>query len=118
MHKPTEATEYRLLLDGHRSYYNLRFHEYAWNKIILVSYPGHSTHLLQPLDVGLFSPLQKAYGDAVAAHMKETRTGVAKGTFWAFYCAAQASAYTTILKVPGEPLGLFLTILMQYLPSF
>ena len=27
--------------------------------------------------------------------MKETRTGVAKGTFWAFYCAAQATAYTT-----------------------
>ena len=51
--------------------------------------------LLQPFDVGLFSPLQKAYGDAVATHMKETRTGVAKGTFWAFYCAAQATAYTT-----------------------
>ena len=27
--------------------------------------------------------------------MKDTRTGVAKGTFWAFYCAAQATAYTT-----------------------
>ena len=40
--------EYRLLiLDGHRSHYNLRFIEYAWNnKIILLSFPGHSTHLL------------------------------------------------------------------------
>ena len=27
--------------------------------------------------------------------MEETRTGVAKEIFWAFYCAAQASAYTT-----------------------
>ena len=88
------TSEYRLLLlDGHRSHYNLRFCEYAWdNRIILVSYPGHSTHLLQPLDVGLFTPLQKAYGDAVAAHMKDTRTGVAKRTFWAFYCAVQATA--------------------------
>ena len=88
--------EYRLLLlDGHRSHYNLHFCEYAWdNRIILVSYPGHSTHLLQPLDVGLFALLQKAYGDLVAAHMKETQTGLAKGTFWAFYCAAQAKAYT------------------------
>ena len=34
------------------------------------------------------------HGDAVAAHMKDTRTGVAKGAFWAFYCAAQAAAYT------------------------
>ena len=88
--------EYRLLiLDGHRSHYNLRFCEYVWdNKVILLSYPGHSTHLLQPLNVGLFSPLQKAYGDAVAAHMKETRTGLTKGAFWGFYCAAQAKTYT------------------------
>ena len=75
--------EYRLLiLDGHCSHYNLRFYEYTWeNKIILLSYPGHSTHLLQPLDVGLFSLLQKAYGDAVVVHMKETRTGLTKGAF-------------------------------------
>ena len=26
--------------------------------------------------------------------MKDTCTGVAKGTFWASYCAAQATAYT------------------------
>ena len=49
------------LLDGHPSHYNLPFCRYAYDhKIILVSYPGHSTHLPQPLDVGLFSPLQKA----------------------------------------------------------
>ena len=56
---PTHSTEYRLLLlDGHRSHYNLPFCEYAWdNKIILMSYPGNSIHLLQPLDVGLFAPL-------------------------------------------------------------
>ena len=93
---PPPPLEYRLLiLDGHRSHYNLRFCEYAWdNKIILLSYPGHSTHPLQPLDVGLFPPLQKAYGDAVAAHMKETRTGLTKGAFCGFYCAVQAKTYT------------------------
>ena len=89
--------EYRLLiLDGHRLHYNLRFCEYAWeNKIILLSYLGHSTYLLQPLNVGLFSPLQKVYGDTVvAAYMKETRTGLTKGAFWGFYCAAQVKTYT------------------------
>ena len=75
---PTHSTEYRLLLDGHRSHYNLPFCKYAWNnKIIFMSYPGHLTHLLQPLDVGLFSPLQKAYKDSVAQHMKDTRTVIA-----------------------------------------
>ena len=59
-----------------------------------MSYPGHSIRLLQPLDVGRFAPLQKAYGDAVVQHMKDTRTGIAKGAFWAFYQEAQAVSYT------------------------
>lgn len=33
--------------------------------IIFSPYPGHTTHLLQPLDVGLLAPLQKAYGAPV-----------------------------------------------------
>ena len=84
--------EYHLLiLDGHHSHNNLRFYEYAWdNKIILLSYPGHSTHLLQPLDVGLFPPLQTAHGDVVEVHMKETRTCLIKRALWGFYYVAQA----------------------------
>ena len=51
-----------LLMDGHRTYYSLKMIRYAVeNNIIMMSYPGHSTHLLQPLDVVLFSPLQHAY---------------------------------------------------------
>ena len=50
-----------LLLDGHRTHYSLQFIRYAVaHGIILMSYPGHSTHLLQPLDVTLFAPLQSA----------------------------------------------------------
>ena len=48
--------------------------------------------------------------------MKETHTGLTKGAFWGFHCAVQAKTYTRIpqatLKAPGEPLALFLTILM------
>ena len=32
----------------------------------------NTTHFLQPLDVGLFTPLQKAYGTAVHTHTRET----------------------------------------------
>ena len=68
-----------LILDGHRTHYSLDFIRYAvQNKITLLSYPGHTTHLLQPLDVGLFAPLQKAYGTAVHTHTRETRTGITK----------------------------------------
>jgi hypothetical protein len=36
-------------------------------KIITLSMPPHSYHLLQPLEVACFSPLKRAYGDAVSA---------------------------------------------------
>ena len=59
-----------------------------------MSYPGHSTHLLQPLNVGLFAPLQNAYGKAASDFICETRTGITKGAFWKFNRQAKESAYT------------------------
>ena len=59
-----------------------------------MSYPGHSTHLLQPLDVTLFAPLESDCGSAVATHTRTTRTGVNKALFWNFYKLAKREAYT------------------------
>ena len=74
-----------LLMDGHRTHYSLKIIRYAVeNSIIMMSYPGHSTHLLQPLDICLFSPLQRAYSKAVAKHLKKTRTGVTALFFGGF----------------------------------
>ena len=72
-----------LLSDGHLhpllpSIYMLT---YAVAQIILMSYLGHSTHLLQPLDVALFALLQSAYGTEVATHTCTTRAGVSKALF-------------------------------------
>lgn len=52
--------QYRLLiLDGCEIHIHIEFIEYCLDNSIVVYYlPPHSTHLLQPLDVGLFSPLQ------------------------------------------------------------
>ena len=78
-----------LLMDGHRTHYSLKMIRYAVeNNIIMMSYPGHSTHLLQPLDVCLFAPLQRAYSKAVAEHLKKTRTGVTRALFWGFFACA------------------------------
>jgi hypothetical protein len=52
-----------LILDGHESHDSLEFQQYCKeNNIIALRMPPHSSHLLQPLDVGCFSPLKKAYG--------------------------------------------------------
>ena len=52
-------TRYRLLLlDGHGSHLTMEFLNYCHdNKILLAVFPPHSTHTLQPLDVGMFTPL-------------------------------------------------------------
>jgi hypothetical protein len=73
----------------------LAFVRYArQNDILLVSSPSHSTHLLQPLDLVLFSPLQKAYSKAVADYTRTSRCGVTKKDFWRFYHIAMKEAYT------------------------
>ena len=54
--------------------------------------PPHSSHILQPLDVGCFSPLKTAYGNQIGELMKAHRTHVSKEDFLpAFYAAHQAA---------------------------
>ena len=59
---------YRLLiLDGHTSHLSIGFIQYYQDhKIILLYLPPHSTHYLQPLDVGIFGPLAQAYRTLVS----------------------------------------------------
>lgn len=54
---------YRLLIvDGHESHNSAVFHQYCTEyKIITLCMPPHSSHLLQPLNVGCFAPLKRAY---------------------------------------------------------
>jgi hypothetical protein len=55
-----------LIVDGHESHNSHEFYKYCEEeKIIVLCMPPHSSHLLQPLDVGCFSPLKRAYGDEI-----------------------------------------------------
>jgi hypothetical protein len=58
-----EGDEYRLLLlDGLSAHVALDVVKWAWDhRIIVLCLPAHTTAHLQPLDVGLFGPLKKAY---------------------------------------------------------
>lgn len=59
----TVGTNWMLIIDGHESHISI---EFPWickeNNIIALCMPAHLLHLLQPLDVGCFAPLKKAYG--------------------------------------------------------
>jgi len=57
--KKTKGRWRMLIFDGHSSYISAEFLHYCWEyKIIPFQLPPHSTHLLQPLDIGLFQPLK------------------------------------------------------------
>lgn len=50
-----------LILDGHRSHVTDSFViHYMDHRITLMRLPPHTSHILQPLDVGLFGPLKTA----------------------------------------------------------
>ena len=51
-----------LMYDGHRSHISLSLIEWAkQNKIILFVLPPHTSHILQPMDVGCFGPFEVLY---------------------------------------------------------
>lgn len=60
---------YRLLiLDGHESHKSLAFQDLCeFSKIITLCMPPHASHILQPLDVGCFAPLKRAYKEEIRA---------------------------------------------------
>ena len=51
-----------LVLDGHNSHCTYRFCNFAAkHRIIIICLPSHTTHVLQPCDVGVFGPLSKLW---------------------------------------------------------
>jgi hypothetical protein len=84
-----------LILDGHESHHSTEFELYCKeNDIITLCMPPHSSHLLQPLDVGCFSPLKKAYGSQIEELMRNGQTHITKDDFFPAFRAAFKRAIT------------------------
>lgn len=62
-----QKRKYRhLIVDGHDSHITIKVVQFCISKkIILTKMPLHSTHLLQPLNVGIFGPLAIYYQDGL-----------------------------------------------------
>ena len=86
--------QYRLLiLDGHGSHATPEFDRFCLdNAIITLCMPPHSSHLLQPLDVGCFSPLKREYGHQVEICMELGRNHIDKLDFLEAFKPARAAA--------------------------
>jgi hypothetical protein len=85
-----------LILDNHNSHTTGEFQYYCLKHDIHTLYlPAHASHILQPLDVGPFSPLSAAYGRSVQNY---TPTGFAtldRVLFTKFYTQARQ---TTLIE--------------------
>ena len=87
---------YRMLvLDGHESHKSPEFDEFCKdNKIITLCLPAHSSHLLQPLDVGCFNPLKRAYSKELENFIKSHVNHITKTEFLIAFHAAHVAAMT------------------------
>ena len=95
-HKKSPSEKRLLLLDNHGSHITPEMIIYAIeNDIILVCFPPHCTHLLQPLDVGIFNLLQRAYGDELVPLVRYGGLrGIDKVQFLEIYARARLQAFT------------------------
>jgi hypothetical protein len=77
------AGRYRVLLvDGHVSHFSMDFLQECRNRhIIVLCYPSHLTHILQGLDVVVFSPLKRAWERSRNDYEARTGLPVKKTTF-------------------------------------
>ncbi|EMT72986.1 hypothetical protein FOC4_g10001829 [Fusarium odoratissimum] len=94
--KDRSVGSYRLLiLDGHESHHSAEFMRYCEEKkIITLCMPAHASHLLQPLDVGCFGPLKKAYGREIERLIRCSITHISKTEFFPAFHAAHLATIT------------------------
>jgi hypothetical protein len=94
--KDRTVGRYRLLvLDGHESHLSVQFQEFCKAKeIITLCMPPHSSHILQPLDVGCFSPLKKAYGKQIENLVRVRINHITKLEFLPAFKEAFKAAFT------------------------
>ena len=88
--------QYRfLILDACEIHIHIDFIEYCISHcIIAYCLPSHTTHLLQPLDIGLFSPLQKSYGKEVDCLIRFGNVAINKANFLPLLVKARTKTYT------------------------
>lgn len=103
-----------LIIDGHESHKSLAFQDLCEeNKIITLCMPPHSSHILQPLDVGCFAPLKRAYSKEIRVLALDHIGRIDKKAFIATFSKVFEKAFskTNIVSsfratglVPNDPL--------------
>lgn len=93
----TSGNRHRLLIiDGHSSYLSIEFIEFCLNQHIhLFCLPSHSTRLLQPLDIWVFSPLKNYYCNLLDSWTR-TQLYCNGGAHMKVYRAVRTNSYSNV----------------------
>jgi hypothetical protein len=84
-----------LICDGFGTHETLEVLEFCFeNNIILCRLPSHTSHKLQPCDVGVFAPLKAAYRDEADRLFRGGVNTVGKEHFTSLYSPAREKAFT------------------------
>lgn len=96
-------------LCGFGTHETLEILEYCFeNNITLCCIPSHTSHKLQPCDVGVFGPLKAAYRDQVEQLYRGSANTVDKEHFMSLYSPARDQALTSRnIKAGWMKTGLF-----------
>ena len=110
----TVGTHQLLVLDSHNSHVSPKFDRFYLNHQIVVLYiPAHSSHLLQPLDVGCFSVLKQLYGHLVKQIISRSVNYINKHEFLPLYRQARQA----VLHQNNIQAGFAATGLVLYSPD-
>ena len=84
-----------LILDDYSSHQTVEFDIFCKKNIIIcLCMPPHTSHLLQPLDVGVFGPLKHTYGKLVEGIMAASNNYIDKEDFLSLYPSACKKVFT------------------------
>ena len=85
-------------MDGHGSHVTPELRIYAEeNGVHIYTFPSHTTHKLQPLDVGIFGPLQRAWQARCVEILQQRNTEVTQREFVGEYLTIRNQVFTPTL---------------------
>jgi hypothetical protein len=91
----TRGTYRLLILDGHGSHCTPEFDLFCKEHLIItLCMPPHSSHLLQPVDVGFFAVLKRSYGRQIKGYMWNRVNHIDKQDFLEAFFAARTESLT------------------------
>jgi hypothetical protein len=106
---PSDDRWRMLILDGHGSHIDL---EFLWtckqNKVQLLFLPAHSSHVLQPLDLSVFSVVKRFYRNQIQelSHLDDAAPVKKERFITAYYNAREAAITERVVRAGWATAGI------------